>query len=172
MKLCMFRTVPLPIIRSYSLYTQQWYMLYRLVDSCRAAGSGWKCSSILILLLESCLETCMKYSIAECTVNNSWRWAEELSETCRVSFQNKFWEISASSWFYYKEICHNTWSHERKKSFINHTGRSQVNVHKGPPRVNVHAPLWYLLTPYPLLHTPFNKEEDPDDPEPAYKRDT
>jgi len=28
MKLYMFRTVPLSIIRSYSLYTQQWYMLY------------------------------------------------------------------------------------------------------------------------------------------------
>jgi len=26
----MFRTVPLSIIRSFSLYTQQWYMEYRL----------------------------------------------------------------------------------------------------------------------------------------------
>ena len=29
-KLYMFRTVPLSIIRSFSLYTQQWYMSYRL----------------------------------------------------------------------------------------------------------------------------------------------
>jgi len=29
----MFRTVPLPIIRSFSLYTQQWYMSYRFADS-------------------------------------------------------------------------------------------------------------------------------------------
>ena len=36
----MFRTVPLSIIRSFSLYTQQWYMSYRIVDSLRA-GSGW-----------------------------------------------------------------------------------------------------------------------------------
>jgi hypothetical protein len=28
MKLYMFRTVPLSIIRSFSLYTQQWYMSY------------------------------------------------------------------------------------------------------------------------------------------------
>ena len=35
----MFRTVPLSIIRSYSLYTQQWYMSYRSADSLRA-GSG------------------------------------------------------------------------------------------------------------------------------------
>ena len=53
----MFRTVPLPIIRSFSLYTQQWYM-------------SFKC--------------------AVCTVKNSWWWAEELSETCKVLFQNKF----------------------------------------------------------------------------------
>ena len=30
MKLCMFRTVPLSIISSFSLYTQQWYMSYKL----------------------------------------------------------------------------------------------------------------------------------------------
>jgi len=36
----MFRTVPLSIIRSFSLYTQQWYMSYRFADSLRAR-SGW-----------------------------------------------------------------------------------------------------------------------------------
>ena len=40
--------------------------------------------------LASCLQTCMTYTIAVCTVKNSWWWTEELSETCRVSFQNKF----------------------------------------------------------------------------------
>ena len=44
MKLC--QTVPLSIIRSFSLYTQQWYMSYRFADSLRA-GSGW---NILILI--------------------------------------------------------------------------------------------------------------------------
>ena len=29
----MFRTVPLSIIRSFSLYTQQWYISYRFSDS-------------------------------------------------------------------------------------------------------------------------------------------
>ena len=29
----MFRTFPLSIIRSFSLYTQQWYMSYRFADS-------------------------------------------------------------------------------------------------------------------------------------------
>jgi hypothetical protein len=33
MKLYVFRTVPLSIIRSFSLYTQQWCMSYRFADS-------------------------------------------------------------------------------------------------------------------------------------------
>jgi hypothetical protein len=36
----MFRTVSLSIIRSFSLYTQQWYMSYRFAGSLRA-GSEW-----------------------------------------------------------------------------------------------------------------------------------
>jgi len=36
----MFRTVPVSIIRSFSLYTQQWYVFYRFADSLRSAGSG------------------------------------------------------------------------------------------------------------------------------------
>jgi len=55
----MFRTVPLSIIRSFSLYTQQWYMSYRFADSWRA-GSGR--NSVLILLT-----SCMTYTIAVCT---------------------------------------------------------------------------------------------------------
>jgi hypothetical protein len=35
MKLYMFRTFPLSIIRSYSLYTQQWCMAYRQLSSSR-----------------------------------------------------------------------------------------------------------------------------------------
>jgi hypothetical protein len=47
----------------YSLYTQQWYMSYRVEDSFRA-GPGWNCSSILFLL-----ESCVTYAIAECAVD-------------------------------------------------------------------------------------------------------
>ena len=49
-------------------------------------------------------KTCMTYTIAVCRVKNSWWWTETLSETCRVSFQKLIWEISASSWFYYKKF--------------------------------------------------------------------
>ena len=48
----MFRTVPLSIIRSFSLYIQQWYMSYMFADS----------------LLASCQQICMTYTIAVCTV--------------------------------------------------------------------------------------------------------
>jgi len=35
-KVYMFRTVPLSIVWSFSLYTQEWYMSYRFADSLRA----------------------------------------------------------------------------------------------------------------------------------------
>ena len=38
MKLYIFRTVPLSIIRSFSLYTLQWFMSYRYDDSLRAGA--------------------------------------------------------------------------------------------------------------------------------------
>jgi len=41
----------------------------------------------ILILYASCQQTCMTYTIAVCTVRNSWWWTEELSETCRVSFQ-------------------------------------------------------------------------------------
>jgi hypothetical protein len=62
---------------------------------------------------EGYLHTCMTYAIAVCTVNNSWWWTEELSETCRVSFQNKFEKLLHLVSFI-KKICHDAQSHERK----------------------------------------------------------
>ena len=43
----MFRRVPVSIIRSFSVCTQQWYTSYRFADSLRA-GSG---HSVLILIV-------------------------------------------------------------------------------------------------------------------------
>jgi hypothetical protein len=51
-----------------------------------------------------CHTSLLTYATAVCTVKNSWWWAEELSKTCRVSFQEYIWEISASSWSYYKKF--------------------------------------------------------------------
>jgi len=52
---------------------------YRFADSLRA-GSGRNCSSVLILLA-SCQQNFMAYTIAMCTVKNSWWCTDELSET-------------------------------------------------------------------------------------------
>jgi len=39
-KLDMFQTVPLSIIRSFSLYIQQWYMSYSLLTACEQNQDG------------------------------------------------------------------------------------------------------------------------------------
>ena len=78
-----FGQFPYPSSGVILLYTQQWYMSYRFVDSLRA-GSG--CS--FLILLASCLQTCMTHTFAVCTVKNSCWWlTEKLSETCRFSFR-------------------------------------------------------------------------------------
>jgi len=46
-----------------------------------------------MLLLDSCLQTCMTYTIAECRVNELLMMAEELPETCRVSSRSKFGKL-------------------------------------------------------------------------------
>jgi len=51
-KLYMFRTVPLSIVTSFSLYTKQWYMSYRFADSLRA-GSGFFEKWMFITLLRT-----------------------------------------------------------------------------------------------------------------------
>ena len=65
MKLYMFRTVPLAIIRS--LLTVHSAMIYA-IQVCRKLSSRTRKEPILVLL-EICLQTCMTYTIAECTVN-------------------------------------------------------------------------------------------------------
>jgi len=67
MKLYVFRTVRLSIIRS--LFTVHSAMVY-VTQVCRQLSNRirMELSSILVLLA-SCLQTCMTYTIAECTVN-------------------------------------------------------------------------------------------------------
>jgi len=63
---------------------------------------------VIQVMLTACSQavsiTCMTYTIALYTVKNFWWWTEELPETCRGLFQKLIWEISASSWFYYKNL--------------------------------------------------------------------
>jgi len=86
-KLNVFWTVPPSIIRSFSLYTQQWYMSYRFADS------WWA----------SCQQTCMTYAIAVCTVKNSWWWTEELSKT--HSFIRRIYHDAQSPKHQMKKLC-------------------------------------------------------------------
>jgi len=73
----MFRAVPMPITGSFPLYIRHWYMSCRFDDNFQARPG----------YVESCHQTCITYTSAECTVENSRWWSEELPETCRVSWQ-------------------------------------------------------------------------------------
>ena len=80
----MLRTVPLSIIRSFFYCTHSNGICHTgLLTACEQDQDG-----------------------------TSWWWSEELSETCRVLFQEWIWEISASSWFYYENLswCTVTWT--------------------------------------------------------------
>jgi hypothetical protein len=66
----------------YSLYTRYWYMLYRLVDNFRAEQS-WSCSKAVF-------KPVWHKQVPSVQWINSWWWAEELPETCRVSCRSKF----------------------------------------------------------------------------------
>jgi len=101
-KLYMFRTVPLSIIRIFSLHTQQWYMSCRFAGSLRA-GSGWNQ---------------LRPDLAVCTVKISWWRTKELSETCRVWFQNKFEKLVHLVGFIIR-IRHDARSPERKNRCCN-----------------------------------------------------
>jgi hypothetical protein len=79
---------------SSSVHHQEFFTVHTavvyVIQVCwqRASRIRMELSSILILF-DSCQQTCMTYTFAVCTVKNSWWWTEELSKTCRVSFQNK-----------------------------------------------------------------------------------
>ena len=82
MKLYMFRTVRLSIIRS--LFTVHPAMVY-VKQVCRQLSSR---------SIYSCSKTVYKpvwhTPLLSVQWINSWWWTDELSETCRVSWQNKF----------------------------------------------------------------------------------
>jgi hypothetical protein len=55
--------------------------------------------------LASCPQTDRTYIIAVCTVKYSWWWTGELSETCRVSFQNKIEKLVHLVGFIIRNFC-------------------------------------------------------------------
>jgi hypothetical protein len=91
MKLYMFRTVPLPIIRSLFTVHSAMVYVYKPIRHISYRSVQWI---------------------------NSWWWTEELSETCRVSCQNKFVKLVHLIGFVIKKFvtwtyCHDARAHER-----------------------------------------------------------
>ena len=78
----MFRTVPLSIIRS--LFTVHSAMVY-VIQVCRQLSSRSICSCSTAVY-----KPVWHIPLLRVQWINSWWWAEELPETCRVSCQNKF----------------------------------------------------------------------------------
>jgi hypothetical protein len=74
----MFRTVRLSTIRS--LFTVHSAMVY-VIQVCRQLSSGSICF---------CSKAVWHIPLLSVQWINSWWWTDELSETCRVSWQNKF----------------------------------------------------------------------------------
>ena len=70
----MLRTSSVPIIRSYQLYTWQLVCFMQVT---------WPLPGRVRL------EPAWNITIATCTADNSWWWAQKMPETCRVSWQNK-----------------------------------------------------------------------------------
>jgi hypothetical protein len=76
----------------YSLYTRHWYMSYSFEDSFRAgpgcnwAVPSWSCSKAVY-------KPVWHIPLLSLQWINSWWWTDELSETCRVSWQNKFMKL-------------------------------------------------------------------------------
>jgi len=96
----MFRTVPLPITRSFSLYTQQWYMSYRCADSLWA-GSEWNAVPSW-----SCSQAVSKPVWHIPLPRVQWKTPGDGQRKCpkHVEFHSKekIWVIGVFSWFYYK----------------------------------------------------------------------
>jgi len=115
MKLYMFRTVPLPIISSLFTVTQHWYMPYRFVDNFRA-GTGWSYSKAVYIPL-------WHIPVPSVQWINCWWWAEELSETCRVSCRSKFGKLVHLVGFIVKQFV-TTYGHVTRYTVTWHDARS------------------------------------------------
>jgi hypothetical protein len=76
----------------YSLHTQQWYMSYRHCTHSFRAGPVWN-----RVPSWSCSKAVFKFvwpiPLPSVQWINSWWWADELPETCRVSCRSKFGKL-------------------------------------------------------------------------------
>jgi hypothetical protein len=129
-----FRTVHLSIIRS--LFTVHSAMVY-VIQVC------WQLSS------RTCLKAVYKpvWHIPLLSVQwiNSWRWTDELSETCRVSWQNKFVKLVHLVGFITKKCTVAVrYGHKKGPSFKKVKGKG----HQSQKRFMLH---YYVYLKWPVL---------------------
>ena len=74
------------------------------------SGRSWSCSKAVYKPVWHTTLLCVQKK-------NSWWWTEELSETCRVSFRNKFEKLVHLVGFIIR-ICHDALPYERKQQAI------------------------------------------------------
>ena len=92
----MFRTVLLSIIRSFSLYTQQWYTTFRFADSLRAISQIYFWNKILHVS-DSSLFIIRSFSLYTQQWYMSYRFADSFQAISQVYFWNKTLHVSDSS---------------------------------------------------------------------------
>ena len=122
-----------PLSGVYSL----WCMTYRFVDSFRA-GPGWNCSNAVYKPI---------WNIPLLSVQwiNSWWWTDELSRTCRVSWQNKFVKLVHLVGFIIKKFV-TMHGHTNVKLVYMLSRYSLANRRRKKTKINRHdvtlAPCW------------------------------
>jgi len=77
-------------VRHQEFFTVHTVMVYVIQVCWQPASRIRMVLRSILILLAACQQTFMTYTIAVCTVKNFWWCTEELSETYRVLFQNKF----------------------------------------------------------------------------------
>ena len=87
-KVCyMFRTVPLSIIRNFSLYIQQWYMSYRFADSLRAGSGRNMFRTVLLSIIRS-------FSLH----TQQWYTWYRFADSLRAGSGRMLWSCSQAVW--------------------------------------------------------------------------
>jgi len=116
----MFWTVPLSIIRSISLYTQQWYTSYQFVNSLQA-GSGWNCLQAVRKPVWCISLPCVRWNTPDDGQRNCLKHVEFYSK-------NKS-EMSASSWFKVCKSVHHHTFQINQPTWCNNFSRLLLDVY-------------------------------------------